>query len=71
MYRNDVMWHMNQERHGELLKMAGDHQLLKRPQVGRKDRLFVNIGDLLVDLGLRLKARYEPAAQWGGTPKSC
>jgi hypothetical protein len=57
------MWQVNKARHGELLEVAKSQRLVKHNQaikLGRKDRLIVNVGDLLVTAGERVKARYEP-----------
>jgi hypothetical protein len=57
------MWQVNKARHGELLEAAKSQRLVKHNQaikLGRKDRLIVNVGDLLVTAGERVKARYEP-----------
>jgi hypothetical protein len=58
-----TMWQVNKARHGELLEVAKSQQLVKHNQAikfGRKERLIVNVGDLLVAAGQRVKARYEP-----------
>ncbi len=63
---NHAMWQVSNERHSELLKVAEAHRLVKgdsSEEFSRKERLFVNIGGLLVAAGLRLRARYEPAMQ--------
>jgi hypothetical protein len=60
------VWQINQERHKELLKIAQERQLIGQNRtevVSRKDRLFMNLGDLLITLGSRVKARYEPATR--------
>ncbi len=59
-----TQWQVNLERHDELLEIAQAHRLIKKPKIKRfqvKDSLFVNIGDRLVNLGLKLKARSESA----------
>lgn len=57
-----TMWQVNQERHGELLKVAETQRLIrvKTEKPSHKERLVVRIGNLLVSSGLRLQARYEP-----------
>jgi hypothetical protein len=60
------MWRVNQDRHKELLKIARERQLIQQDGtevVNRKDRLFLKLGELLIDLGSRVKARYEPATR--------
>jgi hypothetical protein len=66
MNQNRAMWQMNQERHNELLEVSHAHQVVKKPRVRKprvKDTFFLNVGDLLVSFGLRLKARHESALQ--------
>lgn len=56
-----VMWQVNKERHNELLKVAGTRRLVTRSQPERPSRLahlFANTGEILISLGVRLKARY-------------
>lgn len=60
------MWQVNRERHKELLKIARERQLIGQDGtevVNRTDRLFLNLGELLINLGSRVKARYEPATR--------
>ncbi len=66
MNQDRAMWQINRERHDELLEISHAHQLVKKPRVRKprvKDAIFVNVGDLLVSFGLRLKARHESALQ--------
>jgi hypothetical protein len=68
-----VMWKANQDRHDHLLETALNHRLIKNAQARRlshKDRALMNVGALLIDLGMRLKNRHEPAAQWSSSLKS-
>jgi hypothetical protein len=61
-----TQWQVNLERRDELLEVAQAHRLIKKPKAERhqvKDSFFANVGDRLVNLGLRLKARSESAAQ--------
>ena len=61
-----TQWQMNLERHDELIDIAHAHRLAKKPQVEKqqsKGSLLVNVGDLLVSFGLKLKARSESATQ--------
>jgi hypothetical protein len=67
MYHNHVMWHVNQERHEELTETATRQRLIKGPRVfqhSRKARFLLNLGILLIDVGIRLKTRYGPVKQW-------
>jgi hypothetical protein len=60
------MWQVNQDRHDELLKIARERQLIQQDKtevVKLQDRLFVNVGELLITVGSRVKARYEPATR--------
>ena len=68
MYNNHVLWEVAKERHTELMDMTGGLVLARRARVyrpRRRDRLFTKIGNLLVDLGTRIKERYEPAVLVG------
>ena len=59
-----AMWQVNQERHDELQKITRDQKLVRKGKIKdthRKERVFVNVGDFLISVGLRVKARYEPA----------
>jgi len=61
-----TLWQVNQELHGELLEVAKAQRLIKKPKAERqqaKDSLVVNVGDLLIAFGSRLKARHESATQ--------
>jgi hypothetical protein len=63
------MWQVNRERHGELLEVAGGARLCRSSRMEaprRKERVLVNVGEVLVSAGQWLKARYEPATQQGG-----
>ncbi len=63
---NHVMWQVNKERHSDLLKVAEAHRLVKQESIegfSRKDQFIMNVGEFLVAVGLRLRARYEPAMQ--------
>jgi len=63
MYLN-TMWQVNRERRSELLQIAQAGHLVRKSRAGlprRKDRVLLNVGDLMVSWGMRLKARYEPA----------
>ena len=57
----DVLWRISQERHADLLQAAQARRLVKNPSKKLKSRLMVNTGDLLIALGLRLKARQKMA----------
>ena len=65
MYNNDTMWQINRERRSELTKVAQDQKFLRKPENKSpvKDQLFVNLGDLLVSFGTRLKTRHESATR--------
>lgn len=60
-----AMWQVNLERHQEWLRIAANDRLTKveARRVARKERLVVNVGQMLVNVGTRLKTRYEPALQ--------
>ena len=61
-----TQWQMNLERHDELIDIAHAHRLTREPKVKQqqsKGSLLVNVGDLLVSFGLKLKARSESATQ--------
>jgi hypothetical protein len=60
-----VFWQLNRERHNDLLTEAANHRLAKVAPAhnGRVGRVSVNLGNLLIALGQRLKARYEPVAR--------
>ena len=73
MYNHHVVWPITEQREAELMERARRRWLVCGTQVGqtsRRDRLFVFVGELLVDLGTRLRSRYEPIAQLSSTPKS-
>ncbi len=73
MHHNDVMWQVNRERHAALNETAARHRLVNSTRVvqpSRKARLLVNLGVLLVDVGLKLKTRYEPVNHWTGSFES-
>jgi hypothetical protein len=65
------MWQVNQERRNEMLKIARERQLIQQSTIqqdkvevmNRKNRLLVSVGELLIDVGSRVKARYEPATR--------
>ena len=68
MYNNHVLWEVAKERHTELMDMTGGLVVVRRARVyrpRRRDHLFTKIGNLLVDLGTKLKDRYEPAVLVG------
>ncbi len=61
-----AMWQINKDRHDELQKISRTSRLLgmaKVEHLNRRERLFVNLGESLVSLGMRLSARFEPAAK--------
>lgn len=63
MYNNHVLWEVAKERHTELMDMTGGLVLVRNARVyrpRRRDRLYAKIGNLLVNLGTRIKERYEP-----------
>lgn len=54
-----------QVHRNNLLQDAEIHRLHKMAQVDRprpQDHLLLSIGDALISLGLRLKARYQPSS---------
>jgi len=68
MYNNHVLWEVAKERHTELMDMTGGLVLVRSARVyrpRRRDRLFAKIGNFLVNLGTKIKARYEPAVLVG------
>jgi len=68
MYNNHVLWEVAKERHTELMDMTGGLVLARRARVyrpRRRDRLFAKIGNLLVNLGTKIKDRYEPVVLVG------
>jgi hypothetical protein len=63
MYNNHVLWEIAKERHTELMDMTGGLVVVRRARVyrpRRRHRLFAKIGNLLVNMGTKIKARYEP-----------
>jgi Co/Zn/Cd efflux system component len=61
MYKGDAMWEMNSAHHKELLKVAETQRSLARiHKRSHRSRAHVlhTIGDTLVSVGARLKARY-------------
>ncbi len=60
-----TMWQVNLERHQELLKISENSRLtkVKAKQVALRERLVVNVGHMLINVGTRLMTRYEPALQ--------
>ena len=62
---NYELWEMNKDRQIELHQIAWNAHRLKKNTAEtnkRKDRVLLNVGDFMVSLGMRLKARYEPAS---------
>ncbi len=63
---NHIVWQAHLERHDEMQEVARNARLVRKGKIKsiqRKKRMLVNVGDLLVSAGLRVKARYEPATQ--------
>ncbi len=61
---NHIIWHVHLERRDELQKVARDMRIVRKgkiKRIQRKERVFVNVGDFLISVGLRVKARYDPA----------
>ena len=59
-----TQWQMNLERHDELINIAHANRLSKQPKVKKqqaRNSLLVNVGDILVSFGLKLKARSQSA----------
>ena len=68
MYNNHVLWEVAKERHTELMDMTGGLVLVRRARVyrpRRRDHLFAKIGNLLVNLGTKIKERHEPVVLVG------
>lgn len=60
----DNIWEVNKAHHRELLDVAKTQRLLAQSRLTKvpgNRRLFVAIGDVLINFGVHLKARYEPA----------
>ncbi|MBN2389878.1 MAG: hypothetical protein JXR84_04095 [Anaerolineae bacterium] len=58
----DTMWQVNQARYERLLDEARNERATRKSQSDHAPRRLAGLGDLLVSLGLRLKANYKPAA---------
>jgi len=59
-----TQWQVNLERHDELKNIAHANRLAKQPKVKKqraRNSLLVNVGDILVSFGLKLKARSQSA----------
>ncbi len=68
MFNNHVLWEVAKERHTELMDMTGGLVLVRSARVyrpRRRDRLLAKIGNFLVNLGTKIKSRYEPAVLAG------
>jgi len=63
MYTIDAMWEMNAAHHKELLQVAASHRSSARVHelsFQPLARVLQLIGDVLIVIGLGLKARYSP-----------
>jgi len=72
-HHNEAMWEANRDRHERLILASESHRLIKSTRTGcysRRERFLINIGAFLVEVGMRLKTRYEPTAQWNSSLKS-
>jgi hypothetical protein len=59
-----TQWQMNLERHDELINIAHANRLAKQPKAKKqqaRNSLLVNVGDILVSFGLKLKALSQSA----------
>ena len=73
MYHNNVVFQVNKDRRDELSAAAASHRLVSTDRVlrtTRRARLIISLGVFLMDVGQRLKTRYEPVGHWTSSLES-